>query len=138
MFQKIDSLLKRSKRRVPSFFSTLFASLFVAVSFLFLNWFIPFGQSNWRFNWFFLSIAILIYCIIYYFVGRKIILNLNPRELSGYNKNFIASVLTGAYILVVVLAKFKPIYIVIATLVLMIISILLAIIISSRWNRIFG
>ena len=135
IWKKENNLFKRSSRKVTSFYSSLIAGLFVATSFIFINFFVPFGQENWKLNWFLFLIAIFLYCSVYYFIGEKIILEMNPREIRGYKKNFLASFIGAIYIAVIVLFKLKFWPVTISTIILSIVSIFICIQISHPKKR---
>jgi hypothetical protein len=136
--RKLEYLFKKASRRVTSFFSSLFASLFVAVSFLFVIYLIPYGKEGWKFNWWIFAGLIFVYLVVYYPIGRKIIKNLNAKEISGYNKNFLVSFLTSVYITLIVISNFNRIATIIITIILLIISILIGLVIASKKDAIFN
>ena len=102
---EIDKLMDNSKK-VISFWSSFLAGAFIAVSFLLINFFIPYGQEKWSFNWFWLSIFIFLYVVIYYFIGLLIMGKFGSEGIQSFKINFWASFLVSICFSVILLFKF--------------------------------
>jgi len=112
-------------REAISFYSSLLAGLFVATSFLFVSYFIPYGENNWSLDWFLLTIFAILYCILYYYMGIYLIRKLNAEEVNTYRKDFFASLIVSVYFSIITLFKFKLIPLIITTLVALVITSLI-------------
>jgi hypothetical protein len=131
-YKKEDNKLKGSSRKVTSFYSSLIAGLFVGTSFIFIIYFIPFGEHNWVWNWIKLSLAILTYCLIYYLIGISIVRGMSPSEVDGYKNNFLASFIGSAYVSIIILLKPSFWTTLVVTIILLVISYLIIHTIASR------
>ena len=117
-YRKEDNKFEKFSRLIPSFCSSLFAGLFVATGFLFVTYFIPFGQSGWIWSWINLTFWIIVFCFVYYFIGLYVIFTMNPKEIKGYKLNFLASLIGTTYISIIILLKLKPLIVIISTVIL--------------------
>lgn len=121
--KKIDVSMDGSKDAI-SFYSSFLASVFVALSFVFVSFFIPYGQTNWGFNWILLSICALIYCVIYYRLGI-FFMRKYPKEIRNYKINFLAALVVSIYISTIILFRSHRIVVIVSHVIVLIVVFLI-------------
>jgi len=134
-YKREDNKFKGSSRKITSFYSSLIAGLFVATSFMFVNYFIPYGSDGWFTNWIKLSLPMVLYLLIYYYFGLLLIRGLHEKEVKSFNYNFLAALIGAIYISMIVLLKPGPLFLSVLTIVLALVFLVIGHFIANKKYR---
>lgn len=133
--KKMNRIIDKSRKAI-SLYSSFLAGAFIAVSFLFTIYFIPYGSKNWHLDWVILTIFTVIYCIIYYNLGIILLRKKYSKEIATYKKDFFASLFVSVYFSIIILFKFIWYVILIDTVIsLVILFIICYKIAHKRYER---
>lgn len=112
LYAQLNEKLKKNKEIIFPLANSTFSGLFVGVSFLIFNYL---SKEEIITNLMNAIIIVIFYLIVYYFIGYWIILGFDKNQFKEYNLNFLISILTSVYFLLIFIFNFDWFWLVLIT-----------------------